>query len=70
MELLVLLGLAALVVGLLCIIQWLKTRCPSCRKPWRETGQVQGGQYMAGRNAYLKEWHCSACGYSAWIKSF
>lgn len=70
MELLVLLGLIALIIGLLCVVHWLKSHCPACRKPWRETGQVQDGGLMAGRTAYLKEWRCSACGHTAWIKSF
>lgn len=70
MSLLVLLGLIALLIGLLFGLNWLKSICPSCRKPWKETGQVQGGQLMAGRNAYLKEWHCPSCGYSEWRKSF
>lgn len=70
MSLLVLLGLIALIIGLLWAIVWLKSRCPACRKPWGETGQVQNGGFMAGRNAYIKEWRCAACGYSAWIKGF
>ncbi len=39
MELLFLLGLMAFVVGALLVEHWFKTRCPSCRKTWRETGQ-------------------------------
>jgi hypothetical protein len=70
MQLLVLVGLIALIIGLLFGTQWIRSRCPSCRKTWRETGQVQSAGFMAGRNAYLKEWRCPACGRSEWIKSF
>lgn len=69
MQLIVLLGLIAVIVGLLFVWHWLKTHCPACRKPWGETGRVQDGELMAGRRAYLKEWHCTACGHSEWIKS-
>ena len=69
MQLLVLLGLIALIIGLLWAAHWLKSLCPSCRKPWSETGQIQSGELMAGRRAYLKEWRCPACGHSEWIKS-
>lgn len=70
MELLVLVGLIALIIGLLCLVHWLKSRCPACRKRWGETGQVQSGGYMAGRTAYLKEWRCPACGHAEWLKGF
>jgi len=70
MELLLLLGLMAFIVGSLVVGRWFKTRCPSCRKTWRETGQAQNAGLMAGRHAYMKEWRCPACGHSAWIKSF
>jgi hypothetical protein len=63
-------GFIVVIIGMLWLLQWLKSHCPACRKPWRETGQLQDGGLMAGRRAYLKEWHCSACGQSAWIKSF
>jgi hypothetical protein len=70
MSLLVLLGAIAIFVGLLWVLHWLKSMCPACRKPWRETGQVRSGGFMAGRTAYMKEWQCPACGHSDWIKSF
>ena len=70
MSTLVLVGLIAVIIGLLWWMHWMKSHCPSCRKPWPETGQVRNGGFMAGRVAYLKEWHCPACGHAEWVKSF
>ena len=68
-DLLVLAGFIAVIIGLLWWLQWMKSHCPTCRKPWRATGQMHKGGLMAGRHAYMKEWRCPACGYSEWIKS-
>jgi hypothetical protein len=68
--LLVLAGFIAVIIGLLWWLQWMKAHCPTCKKPWSATGQIQNGGLMAGRRAYMKQWRCPACGYSEWIKSF
>ena len=69
MSLLVLLGLIALLLGL-C------GRYTGSSRGVRRVGSLggrlgrQNGGFMAERNAYLKDWRCPACGYSAWVKSF